>query len=117
MPCCRSAQRIAAATAARLLRHRAPLIRRCSTRTKAFVESEMPAIVDLFSAFALPGQRELDTGGLQKVLSAIGEHPSPETLRQVFDEADTDRSGTIDLAEFIAASDRILGHSPARHSA
>ena len=74
----------------------------------------MPAIVDLFSAFALPGQRELDTGGLQKVLSAIGEHPSPETLRQVFDEADTDRSGTIDLAEFIAASDRILGHSPAR---
>ena len=97
----------------------APLVRRCSTRvgpagTKAFVESEMPAIVDLFSAFALPGQSELDAGGLQKVLAAVGEHPSPETLRRMFVEADTDRSGTIDLAEFLAASDRILGQSPAR---
>lgn len=76
----------------------------------------MPAIVDLFSAFALPGQseRELDAGGLQKVLAAVGEHPSPETLRQIFVEADTDHSGTIDLGEFLAASDRILGRSPAR---
>ena len=32
----------------------------------------------------------------------------------MFVEADTDRSGTIDLAEFLAASDRILGQSPAR---
>ena len=113
------------AAATRLFPHSAPLVRRCSTRegpagtkvgTKAFVESEMPAIVDLFSAFALPGQseRELDAGGLQKVLAAVGEHPSPETLHRMFVEADTDRSGTIDLAEFLAASDRILGRSPAR---
>ena len=34
----------------------------------------------------------------------MGEHPSPETLHRMFVEADTDRSGTIDLAEFLAAS-------------
>ena len=74
----------------------------------------MPAIVDLFSAFAVRGQGEpeLDADGLQKVLTAVGEHPTPETLRRIFTEADTDRSGTIDLAEFLAASDRILGQSP-----
>lgn len=76
----------------------------------------MPAIVDLFSAFAVRGQGEpeLDADGLQKVLAAVGEHPAPETLSRIFTEADTDRSGTIDLAEFLAASDRILGQSPAR---
>ena len=64
------------AAAARLFPRRAPLVRRCSSGggplaldglliPKAFVESEMPAIVDLFSAFAVPGQseRELDAGG------------------------------------------------------
>ena len=74
----------------------------------------MPAIVDLFSAFAVRGQGEpeLDADGLQKVLAAVGEHPAPETLSRIFTEADTDRSGTIDLAEFLAASDHILGQSP-----
>ena len=106
---------------ARLFPRRASLVRHCSTHegavgTKAFVESEMPAIVDLFSAFAVRGQGEpeLDADGLQKVLAAVGEHPAPETLSRIFTEADTDRSGTIDLAEFLAASDRILGQSPAR---
>ena len=131
------------AAAARLFPRRAALVRRCSSGggplaldglliPKAFVESEMPAIVDLFSAFAVPGQseRELDAGGraahspcapapvaarphasrprqplraaansmptppprrLQKVLAAVGEHPSPETLHRMFVEADTDR--------------------------
>ena len=104
---------------ARLFPRRASLVRHCSTHegavgTKAFVESEMPAIVDLFSAFAVRGQGEpeLDADGLQKVLAAVGEHPAPETLSRIFTEADTDRSGTIDLAEFLAASDHILGQSP-----
>ena len=112
---------------ARLFPRRASLVRHCSTHegavgTKAFVESEMPAIVDLFSAFAVraplwggeQSEPELDADGLQKVLAAVGEHPAPETLSRIFTEADTDRSGTIDLAEFLAASDRILGQSPAR---
>ena len=146
------------AAAARLFPRRAALVRRCSSGggplaldglliPKAFVESEMPAIVDLFSAFAVPGQseRELDAGGraahspcapapvaarphasrprqplraaansmptpcqrllrsvslsvclsvrLQKVLAAVGEHPSPETLHRMFVEADTARTG------------------------
>ena len=80
----------------------------------------MPAIIDLFSAFAVraplwggeQSEPELDADGLQKVLAAVGEHPAPETLSRIFTEADTDRSGTIDLAEFLAASDHILGQSP-----
>lgn len=103
------------------LRHLAAVpARYWSSRTKAFVDSEMPAVIDLFNAYALPAnygrlpESALDADGLKKVLAAIGEHPTDETLRQIFTEADTDGSGTIELEEFLAASDRILGGSPAR---
>ena len=51
--------------------------------------------------------------GLKSLLASLGEHPGGETLKQLFVEADTDRSGAIDLEEFLAAADKFLGATPA----
>jgi adenylate kinase len=82
--------------------------------SKAFAPSELPAVCDLFATFADPDTRTLDRAGLAAVLDSIGERPGESTLSRLFAEADTDESGTIDLAEFLTASDSILGGSPAR---
>ena len=119
---------------------------------KAFTETEMPAIIDLFHAYAVPmgpvgrwpTDPVLDYNGLKAVLESIGERPDDATVRNLFIEADTDArcepahppphaappvcsamvcpllppmrpcSGTIELSEFLAAADRILGDAPAR---
>ncbi len=86
--------------------------RSLSTASAAFAPSELPAVRDLFSSFAVGGS--LDKGGLRAVLESIGERPSDGVLDELFAEADADRSGSIDLHEFMAACDLILGSSPAR---
>ena len=80
---------------------------------RAFLESELPAVVDLFHDFA-NADAELDSAALSSLLAAIGERPSPRTLDALFTLADSDGSGAIDLDEFLAASDRLLGDNPAR---
>ena len=80
--------------------------------TKAFLPSELPAVVDLFEDHAVNSQLRQD--GLQKLLASIGERPDDETLRRIFQTADVDRSGAIDLHEFLAASDKLLSSNPAK---
>ena len=65
---------------------------------KAFTETEMPAIIDLFHAYAVPmgpvgrwpTDPVLDYNGLKAVLESIGERPDDATVRNLFIEADTD---------------------------
>ena len=57
---------------------------------------------------------QLRQDGLQKLLASIGERPDDETLRRIFQTADVDRSGAIDLHEFLAASDKLLSSNPAK---
>lgn len=65
---------------------------------KAFTETEMPAIIDLFHAYAIPmgpvgrwpTDPVLDYNGLKAVLESIGERPDDATVRNLFVEADTD---------------------------
>lgn len=102
------------AAVATLARRTAALHTAAEPGSKAFAPSELPAVCDLFATFADPDTRTLDRAGLAAVLDSIGERPGESTLSRLFAEADTDESGTIDLAEFLTASDSILGGSPAR---
>ena len=81
--------------------------------SKAFLPSEMPAVVDLFDDFA-GESKMLDREGLRRILNAVGEKPSSQQLEELFIMADADSSGEIDLDEFLAASDALLASNPAR---
>ena len=75
------------------------------------------AVVDLFHTHAsrVDGEEVLDPAQLKALLGAIGERPSDAELARLFELADLDSNGTIDLSEFLAAADQVLGGSPARY--
>jgi adenylate kinase family enzyme len=77
----------------------------------AFLPSELPAVVDLFSDYA-SADGTLTEECLARLLAAVGEPPDPEIISQLFAAADTDNSGGIDLAEFLAAADTLLASNP-----
>ena len=52
--------------------------------------------------------------GLKALLASLGEKPGDETVQELFNAADADSSGGIDLDEFLAAADKFLGGTPAR---
>ena len=79
--------------------------------SRAFLPSELPAVVDLFSDFA-DANGTLSPERLAKLLAAVGEPPDEALLSQLFTMADTDRSGCVDLGEFLAAADTILASNP-----
>jgi len=83
--------------------------------SKAFIlESDRHALVDLFRKHASPETpRSLDRQALGFVLKAVGETPDEETLEKIFQDADLDGNGAIDLEEFLTRSDEILGSVPA----
>lgn len=83
--------------------------------SKAFIlESDRHALVDLFRKHASSEHpRSLDRHALGLVLKAVGETPDKETLEQIFQDADLDGNGAIDLEEFLTRSDKILGSVPA----
>lgn len=57
---------------------------------------------------------QLSIHGLKGLLASIGERPNAVMLQELFDIADVDDSGSIDLKEFLSASDLMLGGNPAR---
>lgn len=83
--------------------------------SKAFpLESDRLALVDLFLKHAKGDRRSssgvsLDRNGLNLVLKAVGETRDSKTIDKLFKEADVDGNGTVDLKEFLMASDKILG--------
>lgn len=83
--------------------------------SKAFMlESDRHALVDLFKKHAASkNPRCLDRKALALVLKAIGENPDEATLEKIFQDADLDGNGVIDLEEFLISSDKILGSAPA----
>ncbi|KAL3916383.1 MAG: hypothetical protein SGILL_005206 [Bacillariaceae sp.] len=90
--------------------------------SRAFVDCELYALIDLFDKYALPLQdtvasnnitKFVNHDGLKELLNAVGENPSDEILQQLFAEADADGNGVIDLNEFLEASDSLLGSAPA----
>jgi adenylate kinase family enzyme len=86
--------------------------------SKAFADCEHAAISDLFYNFAQEDKDGrgylLSLKGCRDLLYSIGERPEEETLKRMFQEWDLDKSGKLDLHEFLVASDRILNDSPAR---
>lgn len=86
--------------------------------SKAFADCEHAAISDLFYNFAQEDKNGrgylLSLKGCRDLLYSIGERPDEKTLKRMFQEWDLDKSGQLDLHEFLVASDRILNDTPAR---
>jgi hypothetical protein len=85
--------------------------------SKAFVECDRTAVIDLFHKHAKTcdiSGRFLDRDGLSKVLRAVGENADTETVEHLFQFADLKQSGVIKLDEFLHSSDVILGDAPAK---
>lgn len=85
----------------------------------AFAECETTAITDLFFQFArncenVEGEHYLSFEDVRELLNSIGERPDEETLRKLFEAADTKKDNKLSLSEFLLASDSVLGGAPAR---
>lgn len=67
----------------------------------AFADCETAAVVDLYYQFArktgVEGECYLDPEGVRELLKSIGERPDEETLQDIFQTADLNRTGTINL--------------------
>mmetsp|Transcript_17053 Transcript_17053/g.46763 ORF Transcript_17053/g.46763 Transcript_17053/m.46763 type:complete len:344 (+) Transcript_17053:73-1104(+) len=72
---------------------------------------------DLFDQYSQvrSGEDDGKYNDLRELLRGIGEAQPPDKLiREIFDVADSDRNGYLDLQEFLDHSDFILGKNPAR---
>ena len=68
--------------------------------SRAFVECEREALIDLFHRYASDCDtmgRYLDRDGLASILRAVGETTDDETLEKLFQTADINGDGTIEL--------------------
>ncbi len=63
----------------------------------AFADMERDAVIDLFHQFAIPRGGKLDLQAIKELLRSIGEVPREITLQRLFDRADTNGDGAIDL--------------------
>jgi hypothetical protein len=75
-----------------------------SLGSRAFVDCELFALVDLFDKFALPldtvvsnTTKFINHDGLKRLMNAVGESPTEEMIQKLFEEADADDNGVIDL--------------------
>lgn len=90
--------------------------------SSAFVECESQAIKDLFFHFAhntrtggFDGRDYyINFQGVKELLLNIGDCPDEDTLKKLYHEIDCNNDGKIQLDEFLLASDKMLGDSPAR---
>jgi adenylate kinase family enzyme len=94
------------------------LVDRSTPGSAAFADCEASAVADLFYQFSkktgVEGQCYLDPDGVRELLTSIGERPDDDMLQDIFQTADVKRKGTINLEEFLKASDKILCGAPAR---
>jgi hypothetical protein len=66
----------------------------------AFADCEYDAVTDLLASFAKTDQsglQYLDLEGARELLNSIGERPDEETLRKLYQAADMDGNGVIEL--------------------
>mmetsp|Transcript_15905 Transcript_15905/g.32017 ORF Transcript_15905/g.32017 Transcript_15905/m.32017 type:complete len:331 (+) Transcript_15905:34-1026(+) len=88
----------------------------------AFADCESAAITDLFLSFAKSrpdgGVDEegeyLCIDSVRELLASIGERPSDDMLKHLFEKADVNRDGKLHLPEFLHGADAVLGDAPAR---
>lgn len=89
----------------------------CQPGSKAFTQQETIAIIDLFTKYAKHttqnGEPSLDLQGVHRLLEGIGERHDDKTVRKLFEMADLDNSGCVDLEEFMLCADKLLGGAPA----
>jgi hypothetical protein len=90
--------------------------------SRAFLDCELFALVDLFDKYALPldtvasnNSKFINRDGLKRLMNAVGESPTEEMLQKMFEEADTDDNGVVDLDVSCTVQSRVfkkkIGHS------
>jgi Ca2+-binding EF-hand superfamily protein len=65
-------------------------------------ESEIEQLWSAFSVFDADGNGSISAQELGEVMRSLGQNPTPAQVRQLIQEVDTNRSGTIDFEEFKA---------------
>ncbi|KAG7362897.1 ankyrin repeat domain protein [Nitzschia inconspicua] len=78
--------------------------------------SSQEALLDLMQCYGKvrEGQLTLDLDDVREMLKSVGENPTTEVIEKLFEVADVDRNGLIDLEEFISHSEMFLSGRPAR---
>jgi len=86
------------------------------TRTAMTRIWDKEAVVDLFDQYAKDrsGVRSLNWCDIRDLLRGIGENPVDATIAKLFEVADQDGNGVIDVEEFLVHADTFLGDNPAR---
>lgn len=74
------------------------------------------ALLDLMHAYGQmrDGVLSMDVHDVKGLLKGVGEEPTDEVVKKLFEVADVDGTGVIDTEEFITHSDTFLGGRPAR---
>ncbi|KAL7546757.1 hypothetical protein ACHAWF_010089 [Thalassiosira exigua] len=74
------------------------------------------AVIDLFDRYAKvrDGSASLDWHDVSDLLRGVGQEPTDEVVRTLFDAGDVDRDGLISKEEFLAESELFLQGRPAR---
>jgi adenylate kinase family enzyme len=74
------------------------------------------AVLDLMHQYGKirDGQLSMDWHDVRDLLRGIGEEPTDDVVKKLFEVADVDGKGVIDTEAFIANSDTFLGGRPAR---
>lgn len=87
-----------------------------ATTTTASPALDPDAVSDLFHQYAKEreGSLALNCDDIRSLLIGLGEDPKDHTIQELFEAADVDGSGTIDLEEFMEHADTFVGGNPAR---
>jgi adenylate kinase len=74
------------------------------------------ALLDLMHQYGKirDGVLSMDWHDVKNLLKGIGEEPTDEVVKKLFEVADVDGNGVIDTQEFVTNSDTFLGGRPAR---
>ena len=65
-------------------------------------ETEVKKLQKAFSIFNADGSNTISAEELAIVMRSLGQDPSPIELKELIEEVDVDRSGSIDFEEFKA---------------
>ena len=72
-----------------------------SSLSAKFSEEEMFTMKDQFSRFDSNGDGSIDAQELAVIMELIGEKCSPDQLKSLMADADTDGDGTVSFVEFV----------------
>ena len=74
-------------------------------------EEQIAEFKEAFQMFDKDGDGSITTKELGTVMRSLGQNPSEDEIRQIIEEIDEDKSGTIDFKEFLHLMARKMKNS------